>query len=461
MSDESVNPPEDPSPQGAAGEPPHVPPVVPPDPTIIETVFESRPPKRKPLAYAAVVIGLIALAGGAIFFARSVGTTSGAATPEAAVQRMFDALSNEDLLGVLEVLHPAERSILSNRIKTASKELGRLKVLSSDLDLGDVRGIDLSFTGLTYRTASLDKGIAAVVLTAGRASYRVDPAASPLGEFVRGFMSGASNRVQTGSDDIGRDQPVFVALQHDGTWFVSLGYSIAEQARRDAGLQPPAFGQGVPARGASSPEEAVDQFLRAAARLDIRRLIELLPNGEAGALHDYAPLFLADVEKVAAGARKQFRMDFRTLDLSADNSGNEALVTIDKIAFGLSIPELGITADYDGTCFKAEGIENFLGSNPGPICGKGISGLSGIPNLPTPKIGIVVVRENGSWYVSPLGTWFDAMNAVFKALQPSHLEIFKQFFGFLGGIEPPTGGGGGSGYPPGFPTSIPLPYATS
>jgi hypothetical protein len=434
------------------GGPPGVPPVVPPDPTILGGSYAGEPPKRKPFAYLAVVIGLISLAGGAVFFARSVGTTTGAGTPEAAVQRMFDSLSNEDILGVLESLHPAERAALSSRFQIMSKELGRLKILSSDLDLGDVRGIDLEFNGLTYRTATLDDGIAAVVVTAGRATYRIEPGDSPLGEFVRGFMTRSGNRVLTGSDDIGSEQPVFVAVRTDGKWYVSIGYSIAEQARRDAGLQPPAFGAGVPARGASTPEAAVEQFLRAVARLDVRRVIELLPAGEAGALHDYAPLFLPEAEKAAARARKQFSFTFRTLDLAADTSGDESLVRVDKLAFGVSIPGLGISADYDGKCFRAEGIEDFLGSNPGPICGKGLSGLSGLPNIPTPKLGIVAVNEGGSWYVSPIGTWFDAMNAIFKALKPSDLETFKQIFGVFAGFDP-SAVGGGSGYP----TSIPIP----
>ena len=450
MSDDSMNPPEEPrTPGPGMPPPPSVPPVVPPDETIIEGGFRPQPPRRRPLAYATVVIGLLAIAGGAIFFARSVGKNEGASTPEAAVQRLFDALSNEDFIGVLESLRPSERAVLTGRIKAMSQELGRLKILSSDLNLSDVRGLDLSFTGLTYRTASLSDQISAVVVTAGRLNYRIDPAASPLGEFVRDLMKGASTRPVTGTEEIGTDQPVFVAVQDAGKWHVSLGYSIAEQARRGAGLQPPAFGSGVPARGAASPEAAVDQFLRAAVRLDVRRIIELMPPGEAGALHDYAPLFLSGLEASAKDARSHFRFTLRSLDLSSSTSGSEALVKIDRMVFALSVPAIGLSAEYDGKCLKVEGAENFLGSNPGPICGNGLSGLSGVPNLPTPEIGIVATREGGQWYVSPLGTWFDAMVGIFKALKPSDLETFKQFFGLFAGFEPGTRGV--------YPTAFPIP----
>ena len=448
MSDETMTPPEGPTP-GGPGVPPSVPPVIPPDPTLLEGGFAPQPPKRRPLAYAAVVIGLVALAGGATFFARSVGTYKGAGTPEAAVQRMFDALSNEDFLGVLTTLRPGERSALTGRIKAMSQELGRLKILSSDLDLGDVHGIDLSFTGLTYRTASLSDRISAVVVTGGRATYRIDPRTSPLGDFVRGLMGRGSGNVVSGTEDIANDQPTIVAVQDGGKWYVSLGYSIAEQVRRDAGLPVPTFGAGVPANGAASPEAAVDQFLRAAVRLDVRKLIELMPSGEAGALHDYAPLFLSELENKAKEARSSFRFSLRTLDLSSRASGDEALVKIDKIVFDLSIPSIGVSAEYDGKCLKVEGAEAFLGSNAGPLCGDAIKGITGGLNVPTPEIGIVTVREGGAWFVSPIGTVFDAMVGVFKALKPSDLENLKQMFGLFAGNAGSSIGG--------YPTSIPIP----
>lgn len=430
------------------------PPAIPSD----TTIFAGGPPSpsvpsRRPLAYLAVVLGLIAMAGGAIFFARSVRPSAGTKTPEAAVQRMFDALSNEDLLGVVESLTPAERTLLSGRTQTIVRELGRLGILAEDLDLGDIGGIDLEFTGLQFKSETLAPGLSAVEITAGKATYRIDPASTPLGSFVRQLLPRGSSKVISGSDDVSGPDAFFVAVQDGDSWYVSMAYSIAEQARHEAGLPAPAFGAGVPGRGAATPEAAVEAFLRAAATVDARRMIELTPPDEMAALHDYAPLFLPDLEKEGAAARSHFRFSIRTLDLSSRTSGDESVVKIDKLAFRLSVPGEGISVDYDGRCATIKGFEDFFGFGDRPICGEALS-KQAMPGLALkPDIGIVAVREGGVWYVSPSRTVLDAIIAVLKAMEPSYLEMLKQFFGTFG-----MGGGFGGGsfeLPPGFPTAAP------
>lgn len=79
------------------------------------------PPRRRASAYVAVVIGIVAMAGGGVFFTRSLGKSGGGAdTPAAAVQRMFDAIGHEDVLGVLESLLPSERDLLRQPLQDAS-----------------------------------------------------------------------------------------------------------------------------------------------------------------------------------------------------------------------------------------------------------------------------------------------------------------------------------------------------
>ena len=434
MTDEPIDGPDEPAPDPFGRE---APPPLPADEAIFAGGFGSSAPspaRRRPIAYLAIVIGLVAMVGGAIFFARSAGQASGAKTPEAAVQRVFDALGNEDFLGVLEALTPAERSLLNGRTQTVAQELGRLGILRKDLDLGKVKGIDLAFTGLQYQSTSLADGFTAVEIKAGTSTYRIDPATSPLGDFVRGLLSSKAAGVVSGSDDISRDHPVFMAVRQDGSWYVSIGYSMAEQARRDAGAAVPTFGSGVPGRGAATPEAAVDQFLRAAGALDVRRLIELTPPGEAGALHDYAPLFLPDLEKGAKEARSAFSLTIKSLKLSSQPSGDEAVVKIDTIAFRLTIPGAGVVVDFDGECATIKGAEGFLGlGSNGRLCGKDLARSSGIPGFELkPEAGIVAVREGEVWYVSPTRTVLDGLIAILKAIQPGDLERFKQFFGAFG-----------------------------
>lgn len=397
------------------------------------------PMSRRPAAYLAVIIGLLAMVAGGVFFARSIGSDAeGGATPQAAVENMLQALSNEDVLGVLEAMPSGERGLFSSRLRALTAELGRLGILKPDLDLGDLPGLDLEFSGVRLSMEQLSADLAAVTLAEGRSSYRIDPAASPLGEFVRKLIPPSSLSPVRGSDDLSDDRIVFATIREGGDWYVSLFYSLAEQGRREAGMPLPRAGEGAPARGAATAEKAVEELIRAAAALDVRRLIELMPPDEAAALHDYASLFIEDAEAAVREARTHFRAQLRSLSVSARANGEDRIVTVDKIDFHLEIPDAGITVDYDGKCATLSG--RFFGSDrPERQCGPGAGVLPGAGLAGLPRIGFVVVERGGAWYVSPVGTVLDSLIEVLRALKPADLETFRRsfapFFGFGGGFE--------------------------
>jgi hypothetical protein len=172
------------------------------------------------------------------------------------------------------------------------------------------------------------------------------------------------------------------------------------------------------------------------------------------ALHDYAPLFLSDLLKESAAARKHYSLNVPTLTLKGRVTGDEAVVMIDKIAFRLTVPDAGISVDYDGKCATIKGAEGFFGLDGGPICGDELS-KQAIPGLKNPDIGITAVREGGFWYVSPSRTVLDGIIGILQSLQPRTLDELKQFFqsfafGGFGGF-----GGGSFELPAGFPTAAP------
>jgi hypothetical protein len=449
MSDEPGMPTDGPA-AGPAARPPVMPPVISSVPSDVTSAAVA-PLRRRPAAYVAVVIGLLGLVGGAIFFVRSVGTSAdGAKTPEAAVQKLFDALSNEDALGVLESFAPSERDVLTGRLRAITRELGRLGILREDVDLGDISGVDLTFTGLRYQTQSLGTGFSYVKLTAGTSTYAVNPAESPVGDFLRGFLPRSAAKAVRGSDDLANDKIAFATVQQDGSWYVSIWYTAAEQARRDAGAALPTFGEGIVARGTETPEAAVEALLRAAALVNVRRMIELTPPDEAAALHDYAPLFIDQAEAAAVEARRAFSFTIRSVDLSHSGSGDENVVKIDDMSFRLSVPEFGISVDYDGECATLD-LGEVFGPSAGPqrICDKGLLPSLELPGLARqPDLGFVVVRRDGLWYVSPTRTVLDAITATLKPLRPADLEAFEQLFGDLGFGAP----GFNFELPGGFPT---------
>jgi hypothetical protein len=423
------------------------------------------PRRRPPQAYAAVAIGLLGMVAGAVFFARSLtGAGTGASSPDEAVRRLFAAASNEDVLGVLEALVPAEREAFGDSLVGIARELGRLGVLRADLDLSDVPGIDLEFTGLRFSTKDLAPGIAAVAVVEGTARTRVDPAAAPLGDVVRRRLPVEELRPSEETEDLSGGEVEMVAVREGGGWYVSLWYSLAEGMRREAAAPLPPFGHGVAARGAATPERAVEDLLRAAAGVDLRRLIELMPPDEARALHDYAPLFLPSAEAGAAEARRELQGEIRALDLEAKVSGSTALVTVRSISFGARIPGLGMAVDYDGRCVSVQGPSGDV-VRPERVCDRGVGAVAQLPGLRAPGLGFVAVQRDGLWYVSPTRTVAGGLLAILRALDPDALDAaIREFESLLGSTEESFSTSFSSrGVPaPPVPTPlVPVPQATS
>jgi hypothetical protein len=384
-------------------------------------------PASRPGRIAALWVGILALLAGGVFGAFYLaGEDEG--TPEEAVQKMLDAIADEDVLGVLAALPPSERDPLRDNLPAMADELRRLEILSADFDLEKVRGIDLGFKDVEMTSTVIGEGVSSVRITKGVSSYRVVPRDLPLGQFVLDlFGDDLPAEPETGSEPVTSDDPVddIVTIKEGGRWYVSLNYSIAEVARRESGAAAPAFGQGLHARGGASPEAAVEALLRAGASLDLRRVLELLPPDEARVLHDYAPLFLDDAQ---TGAEQLgFRAEWKTIDLSAERDGDHASVTIDALALSFEVEGERVEVSYDGTCVQIAAPD--VPREQSRLCPDDQE----VPEAfafatRMPAQGFVVVERGGEWYVSPTRTLLESLVGGLKALQREDLEGIRQFF---------------------------------
>ncbi|MGH2784518.1 MAG: hypothetical protein ACRDJ1_04615 [Actinomycetota bacterium] len=377
------------------------------------------------------------IAAGLFVASSLISTGSGGATPVAAVERLFDALEQEDVIGVLESLLPAERRMIQGRIQELTKELSRLGIFGERADLANVNGLELEFFGVRLAQEELSPGISAVVIREGRVRSRFDPSGGLLGDFVTGLLDEDASVAATGSADLAKNKVVVATVRDGDQWYVSIGYTVAENVRRAAGRVAPTFGQGV-AIGAATPEKAVDDLIRAAAGLDVSRLIQLMPPGEARALHDYVQLFVSQVGSAAHEARGFFSAKITKLDLSSETDGETSIVKVDKLGFVYEIPDIGITIEYDGECT----VLRFEGEPPERDCGTGIGPtlpfFLPLDELPDPDLGFVVVREGDEWFVSPTRTLLDGALSLLKALNPGDLDSIREFFEFGSQIEPPA-----------------------
>ena len=355
--------------------------------------------------------------------------------PTDPVRAMVEAAERGDAIGILEQLDPGERDAVRHPLEQLTSELNRLGVLK-DANLSHLTGYELKVTDLKLTATGVRDGLQTVRVTGGKSTYTVDPTKLPLGSFVRDLAGDALEQGKaSGSDNdlsFKADDDDIAVVKRGSRWYVSIGYSVAESARRDRGVAIAAMPDGVPAVGADSPEAAVRDLFQAATKLDVRRLIELTPPDELGALHDYAGLFIADVERDTARMRQSFSVSMPTLELGSDTSGDESLVTVKKVEF--EARAAGLTLSYRGGCLDM----TIQGAAPRHVCPNtnpadvfktfGFGALD-LPTTPTfsfagkhAKVGFVTTKVDGKWYVSPTRTILDDLVEVVKLVQPSDLE---------------------------------------
>lgn len=412
----------------------------PTEPTEVSVDIDAAPRPRA--RTAALLVGIVAVLGAAIFAGLSLADERNA--PEDPVRAMLEAVERGDVLGVLEQLEPGERDALREPLTELVDELDRLEILEG-ADLGDLSGIEVEFEELTLASEEVGDGVAAVTITGGRGRYRFDAGELPLGSFVLDLLGeGVDDAESSGEEELASrdDDDIIATVRRGGRWYVSIGYTVAEAARRDAGVAFGDMGTGVSAEGAESPEDAVRELVDAARTLDLRRMIELLPPGELGAVQAYAGLFLPEAEAAASEARGELEIDVPTLELDSETSGDRATVFVREAEFTASAGDDGGMSYADG-CLDlalpgAERQRFCEGDDPADLLGGSMFGMfdgifEGIepPELSfqdeQPPFGIATVRVDGRWYVSPTRTALDALVETARLFERRDLDEIRRY----------------------------------
>ncbi len=408
------------------------------------------PPRSRKGRMVAAVVALAVLGGGGFVVARNISSSSGGFdTPEAAVAALFKAADQEDVLGLVDVMRPGERALLRDVLLPLQTQMKRLDVLSGATDLHKVAGVQVTVDGLAMSAEKISERVAVVTLTAGTMTGNATIAELPLGKVLRDKVDPSSF---ANSQTAHLKGTKLATVKEDGRWYVSLGYTIAEQARRSAGGAIPDFADPVPAPGAANPADAVKGFSSAVAELDLSKAIGFLSPGEFGALQDYAPLFLADAQKVVDTAKKEQSLElaitYGTPKVEAHD--NVAYVSFDTVKIDASFAQGHVTATLD-----AKGCVKVTGTGPAndgvgdqafdkSFCPGDVGADKGVPDDVKPilgrlsKISIrgVTVRENGHWYVSPIRTLFDLSDQLLSAMQS--FDDFSTIGSWLTGVAAST-----------------------
>ena len=313
------------------------------------------PPRRRRsgAVVAAAIVGVVAIVGAGVFALTRIvgGDDGGASSPEAAGQALLAAVESEDALGVIDVLLPGERETLRGPLTDLVAELRRIEVLRDDADLGAIGGLDVQIEDEAVQVDDTNVDDIADLTLTGRASASVDGEALPIGDLLTDNDADPSELTTEASEPEEFELPL-AAVRKDGRWYVSAFYTIAELARHDQDEVPDIPVEGIPAVGADSPEDAMDNMIDGIEALDLEGIIGSLNPNEFEALQRYAPLFIADAQADVDDSAAAISID--DPEYTVSGSGDERSVAIDFIRITVDDEEDPGTITLQDGCWTVE-----------------------------------------------------------------------------------------------------------
>lgn len=438
------------------GPPPAPAPASPWAPPEQDLVPASPPASRLPRALA-LAGGLVVLGAGGAFALQAFGDDqTGAATPEDAARRLVEAVADEDVLGVIDLLPDGERELLRDVTTSARDEYQRLGLLSDTFSLDGFAGVDITVQDIEVEVEVITEGLAQVFVTDGEFAVEVDgeELVGNLGEVVEAVAE--ARDVELEVDDVedraDADEAgmTFVVVEEDGRWHPSVGFTIAELARTSSfePVDAPDLDDGVRPDGADSPEAAVQALLDAAGDLDAEAALATLDPGELRAAHVYAELFLpddadvpddveitaeltaADVEDLGGGASRVVPTGFE-LRFEADG-GTAEVVLADGCTRVDVQPPPGEGEAIDEELCLGDDVEDVLPEELADV--EVPEELQEVAEAFLPlRFGIVTVERDGEHFVAPIRTLADVLIGFTRGLEREDVEPGGAVFALLSG----------------------------
>lgn len=331
-------------------------------------------PERKagwqgPLRIIGLIVGLLAFGGLGFAAAQGIfGDNTGADSANEAVDELMQAMSDEDVIAMIEVMSPSEIGRLGEfypRLIKLAQDDGEL--------VGDdpLAGIDISVEGLVTETVELHPDVNKVYMREGVIKVVIDPEAMDpalrrdyenSGETQTEWeydLANLESDVDTALDegrnvveelnyqlglDINMTSPsgaFMMTVKQNGRWYISPFYTAAEYGREVLDLPPADFTASRENRmeGATSAEgvltgleemvngRTLEGHLDAALSMDadaFSQLAVFMPPNELGVFMDYGPSYATLFERQLQDFMNEQQMTIE--DLLA-----EARSEIDKV----------------------------------------------------------------------------------------------------------------------------------
>jgi Protein of unknown function (DUF2510) len=366
-----------------------------------------------------VAAAVLVVVAGFFAYTQLAGADGGADSPEAAVDDLMAAVSDEDLVGVAETVLPGERRTYLDPTIEGLGHLQRWGVLADDLDTSDVAGVDFQIDDLDLRTEQVADDVVNVYAS-GSMTAAVDGASLPYGDVIGTRMTEDPSELDEPAETSQFEDVMITTVNEDGRWYVSAMFTVGEHARAETGEPLPT---GIDPIGASTPEAAVDGLIDAATEFDIAGVIARLNPDEAQALQRYAPLFVDDAQ---AELDEQLAEEPVTIDieLEKDITERDGIAIVTFTSFSLHAEADGEVVDmaFDGECTTVT-----IEGETEEVCADDSGGAT-FDFSDTPagdltaifddmeEVGLVVAQHDGEWYVSPIRSYSEVILSVMRAI---------------------------------------------
>ncbi|MCB1001317.1 MAG: hypothetical protein KDB40_18640 [Acidimicrobiales bacterium] len=358
---------------------------------------------RQTAGIGATVAALVGAIGFTAVALNGAGT-AGAETPEDAVRSFLEAAEAEDVLGMIDVLDPAEVPALRSAVERGREDAVAGQLVGEEFRLDGVAGVDIEVADLALTTQPVIDGVV-VVRPTGSLSWSFDPTAFPFGDELAPLVTDLTASSGAGEiDDLWSDA-MLATIERDGRWYVSAGFTVAELIRSATDAAPP--GAPLVPAGADTPEAAADLFWQRMLDLDLTGAFSLAAPGEGDALLAYGP----QVADAASDALADMRTKGFDLSIEVDEydvTGLGARRSVAATGFTISgtfaSPEtFGVYFDPTlPTVISAWDGSGLVVLDPGVAVPDTADGLAFDPGTDIPDVPVNFTFENEDGTVQPL-----------------------------------------------------------
>lgn len=362
-------------PNWPGGPPPTQPPAAP------------RSPRRRRglIALIASVVVIAAALGLSLFFIErgSGNSTTGAASPAAAVRTAVAAIEHQDVGAALATVDPAEVKTLGAVIDLARQKLADTQIISASGLL--VPGLNVTIRDLRTSVHQVNANLAFVTVSNASAAAAYDQRRLPAA------VRPAVPRTERASAAGPLPFPIAV-IKQDGGWYLSPTTTLLEELRRSAGLPQPEFTTPVTlGGGGSTPAAALTGLLSAVQNNDIKGAAGYISPAEVPALQYYYATF---EHQVARGLSQVIGHISNVGTTVTDMSNGLKKVTIDSADLRITATDgSSVSAQYRAGCITVRSVGEH---NCFPSEFKRLSGIK--------DVFVVVENDNGTWRISPVAT---------------------------------------------------------